>query len=137
MMDCSTARKILGEAADLIRLTTIFKAQYGKDYIIDVNSPDDAWQQQRQIFEHQKRIAAMLDPKAVAEACPRFGKWWERHSVLDPAIAHELLNQTGYLIAYCGHRQVTDNDSSHIIHSTQCVIAGILHPKSREMLQPV
>lgn len=127
-MNCTTAHNLMIEAAHLARLVGIFQTRYGRD--VDLQNVDS--ELYGQIVEHQRRIAAMLDQPALNNPYPRFGKWWERHPVMDIAMAHELICEVGHLIAYCAKLNATNTKSSEsrIVYNAQCIIAGILHPDS-------
>jgi hypothetical protein len=125
-VNCTTAHNMMIEAAHLARLVGIFQSKYGKDAVLE--EVDQTLY--TQLIERQQKIALMLDQPVTPY--PRFGKWWERHTVMDGAMAQELICEVGHLIAYCAKLNATSTKSSdsRIVHNAQCVIAGILHPDS-------
>lgn len=133
-MNTANARTILAETARLVELTATFEARYGKNYRMSANSPTDAWKLHHAILDTQHIIAHLLDPHIIENPHSRYGKWWERHDVMEASMAQQLIAEVAHLIAVVAHYEVNEQDGkatwSHALNTTQGAIAGMLHPQA-------
>lgn len=133
-MNTANARTILAETARLVELTAIFQARYGKAYKVTATSPNDAWKLHHAILDTQHIIANLLDPQILEHPHNRYGKWWDRHDVMEASMAQQLINEVAHLIAVVAHCDANQQDGkatwSHAVNTTQSAIAGILHPQA-------
>lgn len=133
-MNTANARTILAETARLVEMTAIFQARYGKNYRISALSPKDAWTLHNTILDTQHIIAHLLDPNIIENPHSRYGKWWERHDVMEASMAQQLITEVAHLIAAVAHYEANEQDGkatwSHALTTTQCAIAGMLHPQA-------
>lgn len=133
-MNTANARTILAETARLVELTATFEARYGKNYRMSATSPTDAWKLHHAILDTQHIIAHLLDPNVIENPHNRYGKWWERHDVMEASMAQQLIAEVAHLIAVVAHYETNEQDGkatwSHALTTTQRAIAGMLHPQA-------
>jgi len=136
-MNTANAHTILSETARLVELTAIFQARYGKNYRITATSANDAWKLHHAILDTQHIIANLLDPQILEHPHNRYGKWWDRHDVMEASMAQQMINEVAHLIAVIAHYEANEQDGkatwSHALTTTQSAIAGILHPTAFEV----
>src|SRR5690606_10323725 len=105
-MNTSTAHTLISQAAHLVERTAAFQARYGDHYELKPGSPPDAWSHYDELLQLQSQIARLLDPAALDNAYSKYGKWWDRHDVIDSATAHAVMNEMVHLMACCANREI-------------------------------
>lgn len=137
-MNLQKARTIMNEAARLVELTATFQASYGKNYKLDGTTSQDAWTIYDHIMDAQSIIANLLDPVALAEAKPPYGEWWNRCDVMDVSVAQHVIAEIAHLIACVAYEETRTSEGkatmSHAVCTSQRTIAGMLHPRSYEIV---
>lgn len=138
MMNLDKARTILNETTRLVELTATFQARYGKDYVMRVGTPQDAWDLHENILDSQAIIANLIEPEIKANPHFRYGKWWERTQVMTNCTAQQLMTEACRLMSVVAHFETKNQEGkstwSHAVTTTQSAIAGMLHPSSLEIV---
>ena len=130
-MNTATARQLAAKIAELIELTSIFQARYGKQYCVKPGSPAEAWDLHQSIFDQQAAIARLIDPQALEQPLQRCTAWWRRQETPDTSIVSMLAQEVSHLIACCATFEAAPRgESSPVIYTSQSTIAGMLHPSS-------
>ena len=130
-MNTVATREIIDRIARLAELVASFNASYGRDYRIDLNSPNSAVELYNRIMNEQQTIAGLLTPEAVEKPFARFGAWWNRRSVMDLALINEMASAAFDLIgryAYAVEDGRINAQEARSILLVQQSIAGMLHP---------
>lgn len=130
-MNTSTARELVGKIAQLIEFASTFQCHYGKNYRMKPGSPDQAWELHQMIFNQQIAIASLLDIDALENPARILPMWWKLCETLDTSSATQISQEACHLIACCACYEANPvSQPSPAIHSSQCVIAGMLHPSA-------
>lgn len=137
-MNLDKARTILNETTRLVELTATFQARYGKDYVMRVGTPQEAWQLHETILDSQAIIANLIEPDVKANPHYRYGKWWERGQVMSNCTAQQLMTEACRLMSVVAHFEVKTEEGKatwdHAITTTQSAIVGMLHPSTLEVV---
>jgi hypothetical protein len=130
-MNTSTACELAGKIAEMIAYASTFQCQYGKDYRMKPGSPDEAWELYQAIFNQQVAIASLLDIYALENPARILPMWWKIRETLDTSSATQISQEACHLIACCACYEADPGSGpSPAIRSSQCVIAGMLHPSA-------
>jgi hypothetical protein len=129
-MNTNTVRQLIDEIANLAERVATFQARYGRNYTLKPGSPEEAWDLYNAIQDGQSIIAGMLEDDPRQNPHYRYGRWWERHEVLDTGVAQDLLAEAGHLLAHCAYASADADrtDYHYVMYTSQCNIAGMLHP---------
>jgi hypothetical protein len=130
-MNTATARQLAAKIAELIELTSIFQARYGKQYRIKPGSPAEAWDLHQAIFDQQAVIAQLLDTAALENPLRRCPSWWKYQDTIDTGVVSLIAAEISHLIACCASFEAEPRAaSSPAVSSSQAAIAGMLHPSA-------
>ncbi len=134
-MNTTTARSLASRIAELIEITSIFQARYGKQYRMKPGSPAAAWDMHQSIFDHQVAIARLLDETALLS--PRqSATWWKWQETMDTAVASGVAQEISRLIAACACFEAEPRaGESPMVTASQRAIAGMLHPSALMVAQ--
>lgn len=131
-MNTTSARLLAAKVAELIETASIFQSCYGKDYRMQPGSPTQAWDLYHAMLSQQTAIATLLDVDAVEDSARRLPQWWKWQESIDTGIVAQMAQEIYHLIACCASLEANPTThQSHIIGSSQRVIAGMLHPTTR------
>ncbi|MEO8607999.1 MAG: hypothetical protein ABI690_08965 [Chloroflexota bacterium] len=137
-MNTTQAQQLMVKITELIEFASIFQAKYGKQYRIKPGSPAEAWDLHQAIFDQQVAIAYLLDAAALETPLRRATPWWKFQDEIDTGVVCMVASETGHLIACCASFEAEPRAaSSPAIHSSQAVIAGMLHPSALMVAQSV
>ena len=128
-MDTVTAREVMIKVSELIELSSIFQARYGRDYRLVPGSPDEAWELYQAISDQQTAIARLLDLTALENPIRRCAQWWKSQDVINSSVVSMMAQEAAHLIACCASFETQPRAvASPVIDVSQSVIAGMLHP---------
>jgi hypothetical protein len=130
-MNTATARQLAAKIAELIELTSIFQARYGKQYRLKPGSPAEAWDLHQAIFDQQAAIAQSLDTCALENPLQRCPQWWKYQETIDTGVVSLIAAEISHLIACCASFEAEPRAAfSPAVVSSQAAIAGMLHPSA-------
>ena len=131
-MDVKNVSAMMSQASHVLTLSATYQARYGRTTKLKAGSPQDAWELYDQTLYGQSIIARMLHEGALEKPYYKTGKWWEGQDVIDVGVARLLVQDVAHLLACIAYHEATADpkELSHSAHSTQYIIAGMLHPSS-------
>ncbi len=130
-MKTAIARQLAAKIAEMIELTSIFQARYGKQYRIKPGSPAEAWDLHQAIFDQQAVIAQLLDSDTLENPVRRCTAWWKYQDTIDTGVVSLIASEVSHLIACCASFEAEPRAaSSPAVAASQAVIAGMLHPSA-------